>query len=266
MEHPAYSQLRPVTKSAAVVLATNAGYSSLEGTNSWVIRAEGDPNSIVIDPGPDDEGHFNVLSSRAEKVVLTLVTHRHEDHAGGAERFRQITGAPVRAFDFRYCLGGNPLTDGEEIRVEGVTPYVKVLHTPGHTADSVCFLVYSGEGHLEGIITGDTILGRHTSMISETDGDVGQYLESLKKLVELGRNVPLLPGHGPDKADTADLAARYIERREYRLMQVRAVLEKNPDFTAKEIVDEIYDNVDPVLRHAAEQSTRVTMRYLESLS
>ena len=62
MEHPAYSQLRPVTPNAGVVLCPNPSYGSLEGTNSWVIRADGDPRSIVVDPGPQDEGHLNVLN------------------------------------------------------------------------------------------------------------------------------------------------------------------------------------------------------------
>ena len=97
MEHPAYSQLRPVTPSASVVLCPNPGYSSLEGTNSWVIRAPEDTHSIVIDPGPTDEGHLNVLNNKASEVGLVLLTHRHHDHADGAHRFRQLTGVAVRA-------------------------------------------------------------------------------------------------------------------------------------------------------------------------
>ena len=88
MQHPAYSQLRPVTPSAAVVLAPNPSYAALEGTNSWVIRDPEDEFSIVIDPGPEDEGHLNVLHSKAGDVGLILLTHRHPDHADGAERFR----------------------------------------------------------------------------------------------------------------------------------------------------------------------------------
>jgi len=263
MQHPAYSLLRPVTESIGVVLCPNAGYSSLEGTNSWVVRAQGDPNSIVIDPGPHDEGHLNVLQANADHVGLILLTHRHQDHAGGAERFAQMTGAPVRSLDPRYCVDGSPLVDGEVVSIDGVTPTVEVVATPGHTAHSTCFFVHGKDDEVEGIITGDTILGRHTSMISETDGDLGQYIESLKLLVERGKGIPLLPGHGPDHPDTADLAARYIERREYRLKQVReALAELGPDAKVRDIVDKVYDNVDPVLRDSAEQSTRVTLRYI----
>ena len=142
MEHPAYSQLRPVTPNAGVVLCPNPSYGSLEGTNSWVIRADGDPRSIVVDPGPQDEGHLNVLNHHASEIAMILLTHRHPDHADGANRLSQITGAPVRSVDKRFCKMGDPLEDGEVITVEGVTPAVKVVATPGHTADSVSFFLY----------------------------------------------------------------------------------------------------------------------------
>ncbi|WP_448851735.1 MBL fold metallo-hydrolase [Corynebacterium sp. 335C] len=269
MEHPAYSQLRPITTSVGVVLCPNPSYAALEGTNSYIIRAEGDARSIVVDPGPEDEGHLNVLHRNAGDVALILLTHRHMDHADGARRFRQLTGAPVRAVDKRYCsTGAEPLTDGERVVVEGVTPQVEVVLTPGHTADSACLFVHTGDGgdeDVEGIMTGDTIAGRHTTMISETDGDLGQYMETLRMLDERGKGVRLLPGHGEDLPDITVMTRKYIERREQRLEQVREAKAKlGPDTTVGDIVDEIYTDVDPVLRHAAEQSTRVALRYLES--
>lgn len=266
MEHPAYSQLRPVTPSASVVLCPNPGYAALEGTNSWVIRAPEDTHSIVIDPGPADEGHLNVLHTKAAEVGLVLLTHRHHDHADGAHRFRQLTGAAVRAFDKAYCFGSEAIVDGEIIAIDGVTPQVEVVHTPGHTKDSVCFFIWSGvpgESTLEGIVTGDTIAGRHTTMISETDGDLGDYLDTLSMLERRGTDVRLLPGHGPDGSDVTSFARWYIQRREQRLEQLREALAKfGTDAPLKTIIDEVYDNVDPVLRGAAEQSTRVALRYL----
>lgn len=270
MQHPAYSQLRPVTPSAGVVLAPNPSYAALEGTNSWVIRDPEDEFSIVIDPGPEDEGHLNVLQSHSDKVALVLLTHRHHDHADGALRFRQLTGAPVRAFDGQYCIGGEPLEDGEVIAIEGITPRIKVVHTPGHTGDSVSFYIYSGDPDapdsvLEGIATGDTIAGRHTTMISETDGDLGAYLDSLAKLEEEGAGITLLPGHGPEGEDISQFARKYIDRRNFRLDQIRQVREqRGNDVSINELVDAMYDDVDPVLRGAAEQSTRVALRYLDS--
>ncbi|AWB83219.1 MBL fold metallo-hydrolase [Corynebacterium liangguodongii] len=268
MEHPAYSQLRPVTPSAAVVLCPNPSYAALEGTNSWVIRAPGDECSIVVDPGPEDEGHLNVLSAKADKVALILLTHRHYDHADGAARFRQLTGAPIRAIDPQYCAGAEPIVDGEVLALDGLTPQVAVAATPGHTADSASFFVFTGEAwgsELEGIVTGDTIAGRHTTMISETDGDLGAYLETLTMLEEKGSGVRLLPGHGPDGEDTSAFARKYIDRRTLRLEQLREALQAHGyDADINTLVNAIYDDVDPVLRGAAEQSTRVALRYIRN--
>ncbi|AIN82498.1 MULTISPECIES: MBL fold metallo-hydrolase [Corynebacterium] len=266
MEHPAYSQLRQISQSVGVVLCPNPSYSSLEGTNSYVIKAEGDSRSIVIDPGPEDEGHLNVLQRYAGDVALILLTHRHGDHADGAARFRQLTGAPIRELESQYCAGGqDPLVDGERIVLDGVTPQIEVVATPGHTADSVCYFIHTGDGEddVEGIVTGDTIAGRHTTMISETDGDLGKYMETLEMLDTRGKGVRLLPGHGADLPDITVMTQKYIERRKLRLQQVKdAVAKLGDEATVDQIVDEIYTDVDPVLRHAAEQSTRVTLRYL----
>ncbi|HCT14098.1 MAG TPA: MBL fold metallo-hydrolase [Corynebacterium nuruki] len=273
MEHPAYSQLRPVTPSTGVVLCDNPSYSALEGTNSWIVRAPGDTVSVVIDPGPQDEGHLNVLRSRATEggaeIGLILLTHHHGDHADGAERFRQLTGAPVRAVSPRFCHGGDPLVDGELIGFDGLTPTIEVVATPGHTDDSVCFFIHTDGGaagtdaDVEGIVSGDTLAGRHTTMISETTGDLGQYIASLKMLDTRSHGVHLLPGHGPDRADAAEVVEKYINRREQRIRQVTAAVDKlGADATVGQIVDEIYTDVDPVLRDAAKQSTRVTLRYL----
>lgn len=278
MKHPAYSQLRPVTSSVGVVLCPNPSYGSLEGTNSWVVRAPGDTVSVVIDPGPQDEGHLNVLKTKATQedsegvaaeVSLVLLTHRHHDHADGAARFRQLTGAPVRAADKRYCIDAEELEDGEILSFEGLTPTIEVVKTPGHTSDSVSFFIHSSgssdDSDLEAILTGDTIAGRHTTMISETDGDLGRYLESLELLRQRGAGIPLLPGHGEDHADIEPVAQKYIDRRKQRLEQVQSALERlGEDASVADIVDDIYTDVDPVLRNAAAQSTRVTLRFLQA--
>ncbi|MFH0412847.1 MBL fold metallo-hydrolase [Corynebacterium sp. L4756] len=269
MEHPAYSQLRTVTQHAGVVLCDNPSYTALEGTNTWIVKGDEDGSAIVVDPGPDDEGHLNVVTAKSGgEVALILLTHRHDDHAAGAHRLRQLTGAPIRAFDPTYCSkDAEPLTDGEVISLDGISPTLEVAHTPGHTSDSVSFLLWSSQPHeseLEGIITGDTIAGRHTTLLSETDGDLEDYLESLAMLEERGKDVALMPGHGPDLPDVSVVARKYIDRRHFRLEQIRGLWEKyGKDVELKVMIDEMYDDVDPVLRHAAEQSTRTALKYLD---
>ena len=143
-----------------------------------------------------------------------------------------------------------------------------MVATPGHTSDSVCFFVYPGapdSSELEAVVTGDTIAGRHTTMISETDGDLGDYLDSLELLEEQGKDITLLPGHGPEGADLSAYARKYIDRRNQRLDQIREALKTYGDnVDINTLVDAIYDDVDPVLRGAAEQSTRVALRYLQA--
>ena len=102
-------------------------------------------------------------------------------------------------------------------------------------------------------------------MISETDGDLGAYLDTLELLEEQGKDVTLLPGHGPEGEDLSAFARKYIDRRNQRLDQIREALKthgENADINT--LVDAIYDDVDPVLRGAAEQSTRVALRYLKA--
>lgn len=268
LKHPAYSMLRPVSNSAGVVLCDNPSYSALEGTNTWIIRSGEDKKAIVVDPGPEDEGHLNIVNAQSGEVALILLTHRHGDHADGAQRLRQLTGAPIRAFDKAYCNGAEPLEDGEVISIDGVTPEIEVVHTPGHTRDSVSFFVWSGEpgkSELEGIMTGDTIAGRHTTMLSESDGDLGEYLETLEMLEKRGAGVRLLPGHGPDLEDLSQFARKYIDRRHHRINQIKEVRSRlGDDVDLKTLIDEMYDDVDPVLRHAAEQSTRAALKFLDT--
>src|SRR4029078_6042852 len=99
---------------------------------------------------------------------------------------------------------------------------INVTATPGHTADSVCFLVEVGDERV--VLTGDTILGRGTTVVAHPDGDLADYLESLGRLSEL-KGVPVLPGHGPALSDCAEAAVFYLEHRRARLEQVRAARE-----------------------------------------
>jgi glyoxylase-like metal-dependent hydrolase (beta-lactamase superfamily II) len=147
-----------------------------------------------------------------------------------------------------------PVLDG--LDADGVT--VEPLPTPGHTKDSVCFLVrYHGE---EIVLTGDTILGRGTTVVAWPDGDLGDYLDSLGKLAALdGR--PALPGHGPVLSDTGVAARFYRQHREARLEQVRAAVAAGAS-DAPEVVARVYADVDRALWPAAESSVRAQLDFL----
>ncbi len=257
--HPAYGELRPVTPLAAVHLARNPSPMTLEGTNTWVLRAPDAPDCVVVDPGEDDEEHLSAVAG-CGPVALVLLTHRHHDHAGGARRFAELTGAPVRALDPSLVLGSEALSDGDVVAAAGVE--VRVLSTPGHTSDSLCFLL-DGPAADPAVLTGDTILGRGTTVIAHPDGALGPYLDSLRRLAELVPGTAVLPGHGPELPDAPAAAQHYLAHREQRLEQVRAALSRlGPDVTARQVVELVYADVDRSLWPAAEWSVRAQLDYL----
>ena len=133
------------------------------------------------------------------------------------------TGAPVRAADPTCCIGGDPLRDGETVFAAGLE--IGVLATPGHTADSVCFLLPSDAPDRPhgSVLTGDTILGRGTTVIAPPDGSLRDYLGSLRVLAALG-HAYVLPAHGPQRLDLEAVAAEYLAHREQRLDQIRDAL------------------------------------------
>jgi glyoxylase-like metal-dependent hydrolase (beta-lactamase superfamily II) len=255
LEHPAYEQLRQVTPTAAVVLAQNPGKMSLDGTNTWILRAPGSDECIVVDPGPRSRAHLNLVAEQG-RVVLILVTHRHHDHTGGVAGLHRITGAPVRAVTDKYLRGdGAPLRDSEIISAAGVD--VTVAPTPGHTTDSVSFVLD------DAVLTGDTILGRGTTVLDSEAGALGNYLSSLDRLEQLGEGKRLLPGHGPDHADAAIVARQYRAHREQRLGQVREALDEiGHDASPLKVVRKVYADVDKKLWPAARQSVKAQLDYL----
>jgi len=256
-EHPAYGELRPVTGTASVLLQSNPNPMTLDGTNTWLLRGPGTSSTVVVDPGQDDPDHLERLLAAAPSIDLVLVTHGHFDHAEAAGALHRRTGAPVRAIDPEHCHGGAPLTDGEAIVAAGVA--IKVLATPGHTADSASFVVGG-----EAVLTGDTILGRGTTVVVHPDGVLADYLDSLHRLRDLGDAV-VLTGHGPELPSVREAAAYYLAHRQERLEQVRAALASlGPRASARQIVEVVYADVDPAVWGAAELSVRAQLAYLKN--
>jgi glyoxylase-like metal-dependent hydrolase (beta-lactamase superfamily II) len=254
LEHPAYGLLRPVTETASVLLCNNPGLMTLEGTNTWVLRDPASDEIVVVDPGPDDAEHIGRIAELGT-VSLVLISHRHEDHTGGIDKIVELTGAPVRAVGSGFLRAmGRPLSEGEVIDAAGVR--ITVIATPGHTADSLSFVLS------DAVLTADTVLGRGTTVIDPEDGSLSDYLESLKRLRGLGSRV-VLPGHGPDLPDLESVADMYLWHREERLNQVRAALEVLGDeATARQVVEHVYTDVDEKLWDAAESIVQAQLDYL----
>ncbi|CAN5264604.1 MBL fold metallo-hydrolase [soil metagenome] len=256
MQHPAYAKLRPVTDTASVLLCDNPGIMTLEGTNTWVLQGPGSDEIVIVDPGPDDDAHLDRIAALG-RIPLVLISHRHGDHTDGIDKIVDRTGAVVRSVGSGFLRGlGGPLTDGEVIDAAGL--HITVLATPGHTADSVSFLLD------DAVLTADTVLGRGTTVIDTEDGSLRDYLESLQRLHGLGRRT-VLPGHGPDLADLEGVTEMYLAHRQERLEQVRGALrELGEEASARQVVEHVYTDVDEKLWDAAEKSVQAQLDYLRA--
>ena len=243
------------------ILAPNPSPMTLDGTNTWLIGRPGGV-MVVIDPGPDDESHLLAIIEAAEgRVVQILLTHGHPDHAEGARRFHDMTGAPVRALDPEHVHGGEGLNAGDVV-VAG-SDEIHVIATPGHTSDCLSF-------HLPrdgALLTGDTVLGRGTTVVAWPDGHLGDYLDSLAALrlrAETSGATAILPGHGPVLRDPVGVLDAYLDHRHARLGQVRSAVAAGAS-TPEEVVDAVYDDIPEAVRWAALLSTRAQLAYLDGL-
>jgi glyoxylase-like metal-dependent hydrolase (beta-lactamase superfamily II) len=254
---------------ARCVLAPNANMMTLDGTNTWILREPDAKRSVVVDPGPPDESHLAAIAEQADDVAVVLLTHHHLDHSEAAKEFAERMGCGVRALDPEYRLGSEGLGEGDVVEVDGLE--LHVVATPGHTADSLSFVI-PAEG---AVLTGDTVLGRGTTVVAHPDGQLGAYLDSLDRLHALAESREIgtiWPGHGPVIDDALKALDYYVTHRAERLAQVESALahlraQPHPEGLAadelpRRVVEMVYSDVDPVLWGAAELSVRAQLEYL----
>jgi glyoxylase-like metal-dependent hydrolase (beta-lactamase superfamily II) len=230
---------------------------TLEGTNTWVLREPDGERCVVVDPGPDDDSHLNRIAAQGP-VELIVLTHGHVDHSEGAPRLHELTGAPVTAFDASLCIRAKPLVSATGSQSTAGVDWLTIL-TAGHSSDSVCFLLPADAA----LLTGDTVLGRGTTVVAHPDGQLAAYLDSLQRLRDLAdlEIDVLLPGHGPALDDPVAVLDGYLEHRQARLEQVRQAVAAG-DTEPAAVVRRVYADVDPVLWPAAELSVRAQLDYL----
>jgi len=206
---------------ARCILAPNPNVMTLDGTNTWVLREPGAPRSVVVDPGPEMAEHLDSVAEAAADVAVVLLTHAHLDHSEAARSFAERMGCGVRALDPEQRLGDEGLGDGDVVEVDGLE--LHVVGTPGHTSDSLSFVLPQERA----VLTGDTVLGRGTTVVAHPDGQLGAYLDSLHRLhalAEAQEVVWVWPGHGPVIEDAlgaigswSDLDWDDLERELYRI-------------------------------------------------
>ena len=195
---------------------------TLDGTNTWVLREPGGSRSVVVDPGPPSPAHLDAVRAAAGDVAVVLLTHHHLDHSEAARAFAESVGCGVRALDPAYRLGSEGLGAGDVVAVDGLE--VHVVATPGHTADSLSFVLPAERA----VLTGDTVLGRGTTVVAHPDGSAGRLPRVAGPPARAGRAAheieTIWPGHGPVIADALPALDHYLAHRQQRLDQVREAL------------------------------------------
>jgi glyoxylase-like metal-dependent hydrolase (beta-lactamase superfamily II) len=245
----------------ARVLAPNPGPMSLDGTNTYVVGEPGSGRALVVDPGPDDAAHLAAveaaLAARGAECVAVLVTHHHVDHAAAAAPWAAHFGVPVMAGSAAVAgPRGRVLEPGERLDLAGTT--IGVVPTPGHTSDHLAFRLESGA-----VLVGDHVLGRGTSVVTHPEGDVLAYLESLRRVHDLGPSA-LYCGHGPELTeDPGAVLDFYLAHRAYREQQLLDALGRGAA-TVDELVATVYAAYPREVWPAAAQSTRATLDKLRA--
>ncbi|SFO16702.1 Glyoxylase, beta-lactamase superfamily II [Geodermatophilus obscurus] len=253
---PRTAELEPLVTR---VLAPNPSGMTLDGTNTYLVGAPGSGRAVVVDPGPDDPAHLaaveEALAARDARCVAVLVTHHHGDHAEAALPWGARFGAQVAAADAAVAgPGGRVLGAGERLGLAGTV--LGVVPTPGHTADHLAFRLESGA-----VLVGDHVLGRGTSVVTHPEGDVVAYLESLRRVHDLGPSA-LYCGHGPELTeDPGAVLDYYLAHRAFRESQLLASLVRGAG-TVDALVADVYAEVPRALWPAAAQSTRATLAKL----
>lgn len=223
--------------------APNPGPFTLDGTRTYLLG-----ETAVVDPGPALDAHVEAVAVAMPRLQTILVTHRHGDHAPAAVPLSVRTGA--RIFAPRGVLESEAVerVEGGE-RIDVGETIVEVIATPGHTGEHVCFLTLEGD-----LFTGDTVLGAGTTAIFPPDGNMRDYIDSLRKL-RARAPARIFPGHGPVRNDAVALLDEYIA---HRLERERQVLDAIAGGAAslREMREAIYPELAPALHEAAEIQLR----------
>jgi glyoxylase-like metal-dependent hydrolase (beta-lactamase superfamily II) len=256
-----------------LVLAPNPGRMTLAGTNTWVVPLESQPLSrnrriAVVDPGPLMPAHLDHIRD-AGRIEGIFLTHHHLDHSEAADLLSREFDAPVFAQRDGLATGGSGLVDGQRIRL-GPAEF-EVLHTPGHTYDSICLHLKIASSSSAVLFTGDTLLGGSATMISRPDGDLAEYLSTLDRLSS-SSDVVGLPGHGAVIPVVAEWATEMRARRERRLAMVleqwRLIVEQDSNRSLSERVtstaEAVYGTEGGVVPEFFERMVIAHLRYLSS--
>ena len=232
----------------SAILAPNPSPMTGRGTNTYIVQ--GGAETVVIDPGPDIESHLAAVAAAAgSRVAGVLLTHHHVDHSESARALADRLGAPVLGFPHPHMPDLDVVLADHERLSFGDTA-LEVVATPGHSSDHACF-VLRDQG---AVFAGDLVAGEGFIVIDPPDGDMALYLESLRRLRDLGPTI-LLPAHGEPIHGAAALLDTYISHRLDREERVLTAAVGGGDWRSlDEVLAVAYDDVNPAMWPVARRS------------
>jgi len=263
---PRYGELVRLSPLVARLLAPNPGPFTFRGTGVYIVGAS--DSVAVIDPGPDLPDHIEALKRvlADRKVSHILVTHSHSDHSPAARPLAAWSGAPVHGFG-RHVESSDVEESGDHLfapdilvadgaRLAGGDFTIECVHTPGHTSNHMCY----GLAEENSLFTGDHVMGWSTSVIAPPDGNMGDYLRSLEKLIARDDAI-LYPTHGSPVAQPGALLRAYLTHRRMREAQIASCLARGVD-TVAAIQIRLYVGLNPALVPAAALTIRAHLEHM----
>lgn len=238
------------------ILAPNPSVMTGPGTNTYLV---GKTDLAVIDPGPDDRGHLELVAEAGEgRIRWILATHTHSDHSPGAAWLRSETGAQVIGFEARD--GFTPdLTVGDGWSLPSAGFDLRAVHTPGHASNHLCFVL--DDERL--LFSGDHVMSGSTVVIAPPDGDMAAYLEALRRV----RDIPLeamAPGHGAVIDDPEGKLDEYLTHRLAREEAIFSALAAAGAAGVDDLVEAVYTDVPAALHPIARFSVWAHLRKLRA--
>jgi glyoxylase-like metal-dependent hydrolase (beta-lactamase superfamily II) len=249
----------PVLPGVSRIVAANPGPMTYYGTNTYLIDT---PDGIaVLDPGPENHpDHVQaILRATGGNIALILVSHTHHDHVGAVPELKAATGAPTAGYRISGLDTFEPdikLADGDSVAC------MLALHTPGHASDHLCYALPAKDGS-KVLFSADHVMSWSTSVVSPPGGNMADYFNSLRKLLERDDEV-FLPGHGPQLPDPRALVREMLHHRQVRERAIQDKLATDGAASTFTVMDTIYSQVHPRLRRAAERNVLAHLMKLES--
>ena len=248
-ELPRFAELAPGVRR---LLAPNPSMMTGPGTNTYLFGVE---EIAVVDPGPDIEEHIDrIIETAGAPIRWVLATHTHPDHSPGAMALAAGTGAqvvgrpaPDHGPQDRTFRPARILNDGDILETGEFT--LEAVHTPGHASNHLCYR----HAATNWLVTGDQVIDGSTVVINPPDGNMKEYIDSLRRLRTLDC-AALLPGHGDRIDDPIRAIDWIIDHRLKREARVLAALKQNPGLTAHDLVPHVYQDVAKHLFRLAERS------------